>query len=329
MTRGLVMYESLLKTCDDFHLYVFAFDDNSYHFLKVGNYAFMTIISLQEFEDPDLLAIKSQRSAAEYCWTSTPSTIQYAIEKYKLANCTYIDADLYFYSNPGILIEEMGDKSVMITEHRYTKEYDRSEISGKYCVQFMTFKADETGLKVLNWWRERCLEWCFARPENGKFGDQKYLDDWSVRFNGIYELSNLGGGVAPWNIQQYEFRQSDQGIIGTEKKTGAKFTTVFFHFHGLKFYQNDIVNLPYYRSSKQVFELFYKPYINLLKENQIKIMSNNSFDPNGTAGRSVAQPMNFLLLVKFLLASLIYGFSFKKTISEYHYYKINQNGKLN
>ena len=33
------------------------------------------------------------------------------------------------------------------------------------------------GLKALKWWRDRCLEWCYARIEDGKFGDQFYIED--------------------------------------------------------------------------------------------------------------------------------------------------------
>ena len=47
---------------------------------------------------------------------------------------------MFFYSNPRVLYDEMGANSVLITEHRYTKEYDQSATSGKYCVQFVTFK---------------------------------------------------------------------------------------------------------------------------------------------------------------------------------------------
>ncbi len=46
----------------------------------------------------------------------------------------------------------------------------------------MTFKRND-GELVRSWWEERCLEWCYARFEDGKFGDQKYLDDWTSRFN--------------------------------------------------------------------------------------------------------------------------------------------------
>jgi hypothetical protein len=134
----------------------------------------------------------------------------------------------------------MGDKDVLITEHRYTQKYDKSILSGKYCVQFMTFKNTENGMKVLNWWADACIDWCYNRHEEGKFGDQKYLDDWTTRFSGIHELQHLGGGVAPWNIQQYEFEQEKGTIFGTELVTNTKFELVFYHFHYLSFYEKQI-----------------------------------------------------------------------------------------
>ena len=253
LTRGLAMYESLKKYSDNFHLYMFAFDDKSYNLLKKLNLEFATIISLKELEDKELLKIKDSRSAGEYCWTCTPSTIKYCIENYNLDACTYLDADLYFFSNPAALIEEMGEKSVLITEHRYTAQYEQSDTSGVYCVQFMTFKNDENGIKALNWWRESCNEWCYARFEDGKFGDQKYLDDWTTRFDGIHVLQNLGGGVAPWNVQQYNLLSDN-------------FHLIFYHFHDYKILENDKVDLGEYILQTNDINILYKPYLKHLEK---------------------------------------------------------------
>ncbi len=261
--RGLAMYNSLKKYSKDFHLYIFAFDDNCYNKLRELKLENVTVISLNEFEDEELLEVKPTRTAGEYCWTSTPSTILYCIERYELESCTYLDADLYFFSNPDVLIDEMekAGKSVLITNHRYTSEYDQSVTSGIYCVQFMTFKNDEKGLKVLKWWRNACLDWCYARQENGKFGDQKYLDTWPNQFEGIHDLENLGGGVAPWNIQQYIF---DNNLVGEEVTTGNRFDLIFYHFHGFKVYSNNYYDCNMYELSDENIEYIYKPYINEL-----------------------------------------------------------------
>ena len=248
LTRGLAMYESLKKYSDNFHLYIFSFDDKSHELLKTLNLEFVTVISLKKFEDKELLKVKDDRSAGEYCWTCTPSTIKYCIESYNLDACTYLDADLYFFSNPAVLIEEMDEKSVLITEHRYTAQYDQSAASGIYCVQFMTFKNDENGMRALNWWRDSCNEWCYARFEDGKFGDQKYLDDWTTRFKGIHVLKNLGGGVAPWNIQQYD--------LSSDKS----FNLIFYHFHNYKILENDKVDLGSYTLNANDINILYKPY---------------------------------------------------------------------
>lgn len=195
LSRGIAMYDSLKRHCSNFHLYIIAFDDKAYDILTKLALENITVISLKNFETEQLLAVKPTRTRAEYCWTCTPSTIRYIFDTFKVENCTYIDADLYFYNSPKILFDEMAEKSVLITEHRFTPKYDRSKISGKYCVQFMMFKNNQYGLKVLNWWIDACLDWCYDKYEDGKFGDQKYLDDWITRFKGIvHELQNLGGG---------------------------------------------------------------------------------------------------------------------------------------
>ncbi|WP_040910917.1 hypothetical protein [Leptospira broomii] len=234
-SRGIVLLKSLEKFCSTpYHVYVIAFDFETFEALKKLNLPNVTPISLEEFEDEELLEAKKSRTIQEYCWTCTPSSIAYCIREFKLDQCTYIDADLMFLSDPKVLLDEMGDSSILLTEHRYTPKYDQSLLSGIYCVQFISFKNDIRGIKALQWWRQKCIEWCYATIEDGKFGDQKYLDDWRDRFEGVHVLNHLGGGIASWNVQQYGFYLKDDSVFGIDLKSKAEFPVVFYHFHDFK-----------------------------------------------------------------------------------------------
>jgi len=279
LSRGLAMYNSLEQHCDEFHLYVIAFDEHCFDALSKLNLAHATIIKLGDFENEKLLAVKGERTAGEYCWTCASSTIKYCIDTYSLDHCTYIDADLLFFSNPKPLFEEMGDKSVLITKHRYTPCFDQSETSGIYCVQYMTFKNDEAGMEVLNWWIGACIEWCFCRFEDNKFGDQKYLDDWMRRFSCVHELKHLGGGVAPWNVQQYAFKTTKNKVHGTEFFSNKTFDVIFYHYHGLTYDWNDSFKLTdetYAINPNQVNHI-YKPYVHALSkaEQMVEALNEN------------------------------------------------------
>jgi len=260
------MMESLFSHQKDAVIYAFAFDDLAYQTLKSLALTNVTPVSLSEFEDTELLRIKPSRSRGEYCWTCTPSILLYCIQKLGVSECTYLDADLYFFSSPQILIDEMKDQSVLITPHWYTPRYDQTALSGYYCVQFVTIRNTESGLKVLNWWRNRCIDWCYARAENGKFGDQKYLDDWTTRFEGIHVLENRGGGMAPWNIQQY---QSQNGIEWVQIQDRKKFNAVFFHFHALEMITSHSAFLGNYHLSNEVIRCIYEPYLERISSKNV------------------------------------------------------------
>lgn len=310
LTRGLALYYSLEKHCDNFHLYIFPFDEITYSLLKQLKLSKVTLISLKEFEDEKLLAVKPGRTVAEYCWTSTSSTILYVLNNFEVDNCTYIDADLFFYSSPKPLFDELGDKSILLTEHRYSPQYNKEIKSGKYCVQFVTFKNNSEGRKALQWWRERCIEWCFNRFEDGKFGDQLYLDDWTERFDGVHVLKHLGGGLASWNIQQYNIHKKNGALYVSEKNNQVRYPVVFYHFHYLRFFTNNEIELGRRFLSDEVKEFFYKPYIFYL-ESMKEIVKNidNSFDPHGSSNK----PVNWKTPILYF---------YRKTMGVYNIFKL-------
>lgn len=333
LTRGMALYRSLENYSPSFHLYILAFDDKVYHFLKGLKLSSATIISLEEFEDQALLSVKPTRSRAEYCWTCTPALIDYCLDKFKLASCTYLDADLKFYADPEILLSETNGYSSLITEHRYSKAYDQAEENGRYCVQFMFFRNDFSGREILKWWKDRCIEWCYARAEDGRFGDQKYLDDWTSRFDRVKVLVHEGGGLAPWNIQQYAIKNDEEHLQIQNRRTGREFPVVFYHFHDFRFYRDGsfACSGPLYELGAEVKEKIYFPYKDELILLKNELVEKGFFgDPNGGQKVSPAVAGLFFSFLKDQLKLLLKGkisfsdlhiFSFFS--KHYHLYKTN------
>ena len=263
MIRGLAMYESLKKIQIDFHIYIFAFCEDSYKALIDMKLENTTVISLKEFEDEELLKVKNGRTIAEYCWTCTPSVIKYVLEKYQVPYCIYLDSDLYFFSSPEDIINELVRKySIGITPHRFSEQYKKYEINGIYNVQFMYFKNDKNGNEALQWWRERCNEWCYARVEDGKFGDQKYLDDWPNRFNSVKVIDDENIGVAPWNFHNFTYFIKNDKVFQKSKQDSIEKPVIFYHFHNLKIYKNGYIYIWGYYFTNDLINCCYEKYKN-------------------------------------------------------------------
>lgn len=206
-------------------------DKASYDILSNMHLPDISLISLQEFEhrNSELLSAKQNRNSLEYYFTCTPSLILYILENFQDVDIiTYLDADLFFFSAPDQIYREIGKHSIAIIEHRFPQEIKYLEKYGIYNVGWLSFRRDNNSLNCLLWWRERCIEWCYDRVENGRFGDQKYLDDWPDRFQGVIVLRHKGANLALWNINNYSIRLDKSGICVDEQPL------IFFHFHGLE-----------------------------------------------------------------------------------------------
>ena len=229
--RALAMYRSLERHAPSFQLTAFCFDDEAERLLRGLALPRLSTVSLSELEtyDAELRATKAARTALEYCCTSTPALPLYLFgTRPEVHEVTYLDADLFFYADPEPLFEELGDASILIIPHRFPPHLRHQEINGIYNVQFMTFRRSEDGLRCLRWWHDRCIEWCHFRLEDGKFADQKYLDDWPERFRGVHVLRHKGGGLAPWNVSGHDVRAVGDTVVVDGDPL------IFFHFHKVR-----------------------------------------------------------------------------------------------
>lgn len=274
LSRGLVLLESLRENCsEDFKLYILACDKIAYDWLVSQNYEDVVVQSVEDLKIsyPVLEKLQKERTRAEFSWTISSFSIQFFIRKFNLEFCIYVDADLCFYDDPVILLDELSEsESVIITPHNYSPKYDQSETCGRYCVQFVYFKNNEGGNKVLEWWRASCEECCCGVPTDGKFGDQKYLDDWLTRFSGIvHEEKYAGCGVAPWNCQKFDLISNEKNKFDiADRITKEKYRLVFFHFHGIKELideNNELAwNIYDYDLAESYMDQLYRPYLKKL-----------------------------------------------------------------
>lgn len=250
LAQALTLHRSMLRHLDAFSLWIVCVDPSSFETLQALKLKNVFLINLREHEPSLYRQAKLNRSSGEYCWTLNPLAPQLVFKHANdIGRLTYLDADLWFTANPKILFEEFegSQKSILITEHAYLDQYPSQNLSGRFCAQWITYSQTNYIEPVL-WWEQQCLEWCYDRIEDGKLGDQKYLEEWPVLFPELIHIySNPKAIMAPWNL----------GENKTPKDAFAH------HFHGLRLQSNSQYVLKAHAlPSDQSWEYLYLPYLN-------------------------------------------------------------------
>lgn len=274
LNRGLALVESLRRhETAPFRLFIVCMDEMTRTALDQLAVPEIRSVPLHEIEwrDARVLETKEARSLVEYYWTMTPTIILRILERHpEIDLLTYLDADLWFFSSPQPIFDELGRHSILIHEHRFSpSQAELGRHNGRFNVGLLCFRRNRNGMEALRWWRARCLEWCFARYEQGKMGDQLYLEDWPERFQGVRVLHHPGGGVGPWNHDRYDIRVATDGRITVD---GAPL--IFYHFHSFKSAGPDLaipVAHPHYRLTIPVLTHCVIPYLKALDQSHQRL----------------------------------------------------------
>lgn len=265
LPRGLALHGSLQEHCPEFQLWVLCLTPECYAALTQLALPEVRLITLDDLErfEPRLAAAKQNRTTIEYFFTCTPTLPLFVFESEPAAVAvTYVDGDMLVFHPLDEVWHEIADNSIAIVAHRFPPALQGLERWGVFNVGWLTFRRDANARTCLEWWRDRCLEWCYDRLEDGRFADQKYLDDWPERFSGVKVISHPGVNLAPWNLGGHQLGFENDRITVDGRPL------LIFHFHGLKQRARSLFDPQLLRYSVQADEFLrkqiYAPYFRKL-----------------------------------------------------------------
>lgn len=290
LAKGITMIQSVRQNGDNSQFYILALDDEVENFLKNSQISGISVIRINQIEKefPQLLEVKPVRTSMEYYFTCTPYLFLYLFKTVPgVTMAAYLDADLFFFSDPSQVFSELGDNSVGVTEHRYSiKNIKRLGKYGKFNAGFLVFKNDMQGNEVLRWWSQQTLEWCSDKPNDGKYANQGYLNDFPS-FSGVHSFQSAGFNLAPWNSSGVKIKLNDRNQVQVDGDL-----LCFFHFHGFRITRSRAITSEIVYGGKLTSNLrnyIYQPYLFELEKNTVSIsrsviLNQQAFRGNGIHG---------------------------------------------
>lgn len=268
--RGLVMLESLARHHPQpFEVYVLALDEGAHRLAQQLGRGAWRVLAIADLGDDELMALQGVRPHREFCWTCTPAFLHRMVQTAADGDVVcYADADMMFFADPQILLDELaGGGNVLIHEHRYSPDKEHLlAASGRFNVGFVAFRVGEESRGCVSRWRQQTVACCEFDPERGLCGDQAYLNEWPGLYPGLRIMQNIGGGVAPWNVNANLVSRGPDGpaVDGVP--------VVFYHYHAFKLVTapglGAIAAVPAqgYAFPPETRRHLYKPYVRAMRD---------------------------------------------------------------
>ncbi|MBY0369812.1 hypothetical protein K2X33_03940 [bacterium] len=120
-----------------------------------------------------------------------------------------LDLDIYFLRSPAHLNQAFGTGNTLFFP-QWSDRFTWARLHG-------IFNSGMVGAKkgaepFLSWWSRACWISCELEVEQGRFGDQAFIDQALLYFDGIQIYRGLDEDIAPWNRRTLEVAKSENGL---------------------------------------------------------------------------------------------------------------------
>jgi len=178
----------------------------------------------------------------------------------------YFDADLFFYESLNTMITELGGANLLLTRHLFPSQLSSSVKYGIVNAGFILMRNKSETIAVVTDWAKKCKQWCFLRLEEGKYGDQLYLNDY-LDLPGVKSISDPGVNNGVYYFQEKRKIKSISNVVFIEDSK-----LICFHFHGIRITKDLIFSgFNRYKVPKRAFRVWTNIYRQYLKEIKVEL----------------------------------------------------------
>lgn len=254
------------------------------------DYAGFEIIEAKTLHNiPFFYELAFKYDVIEFSTAVKPFFLDLLINEKGYTKVLYIDPDMVVYSSLDFLFEALDKQDALLTPHllypyiKYEGATREEELLfvGIYNLGFFGINNSVNGKHIIEWWKVKLKDQCFADKEDGLHVDQKWMDFLPALFGEkVLILRHPGINLAFWNMHERVF------VDNGKEYTVDGAPLVIFHFSGLdplnyqeiarKQTKFNLTNLPQYTR-------LFKEYVTELKSNQFNYLSTliyryNKFD---------------------------------------------------
>ncbi|MBN7837921.1 glycosyl transferase [Mesorhizobium sp. M00.F.Ca.ET.151.01.1.1] len=177
-------------------------------------------------------------TVVELCTAVKPFAFAHLFKKYDFANVVYQDPDTVLYARLEELEKEMVTHPIVLTPHVSVPATDTDDLQdgemlgclrhGVFNLGFLALTREGEGPAFLQWWLDRCRDYCFDDNQRGLFTDQKWVDLAPCFFQTLGILRVPSYNVATWNLYYREVSTRADGTI----VVNGTYPLRFYHFSG-------------------------------------------------------------------------------------------------
>lgn len=248
-----------IRRCDPrarFHLLL---SDNPPDGFDPGAEPFDTILRFEELPIENPRQWLFGHTVVELCTAVKGIGAREIVRRYRPEKLFYFDPDIVVFGGLDALGEALERHSVLLTPHVTEPETTQravidNEISalkhGIYNLGFIGFRCSGEGLRCMEWWAQRLLDFCHDDIPAGLFTDQRWADLMPAMFEGVGILRDPQYNVATWNLSHRRATGEAPHAVLVDGRALS-----FYHFSGFDSGAQEVMLKVYGGHSPVLFDL--------------------------------------------------------------------------
>ena len=227
--------------------------------IHINDEPFDSIITIAELPIPNFKSWLLKHSVVEMCTAVKGIAFQEIFRRYQCEKVIYLDPDIVVFDDLRRLSEKLDRHSVLLTPHQTAPEASTEAVvdneicslrHGVFNLGFLGVCNSQEGKRFLEWWSQRCQDFCYDDIPNGLFTDQRWADLIPAFFTDYHILRDAIYNVSTWNLtHRVATGNLETGILINNQALS------FYHFSGFDSGAQETMLMKYGSHSPVLFDL--------------------------------------------------------------------------